>query len=131
MRQASLAGNISVVLQHFLKWKRRMRKEKRYLSAEQNKAIFRRYAEEVGNQHNFEIVDQIFERYISHQPDGSTLERGPQDVKRFQGEFHSAFSNFHINIEDQIAEGDKVVSRYTIRGIHQGAFRTWRPPARR
>ena len=35
-------------------------------TAEKNKAIFRRYAEEVGNQQNFEIVDEIFERYISH-----------------------------------------------------------------
>ena len=96
-------------------------------SAEENKASFRRYAEEVGNQHNFEIVDEIFERYISHQPDGSTLVRGPQDVKRFQGEYHSAFPDFHINIEDQIAEGDKVVSRYTIRGIHQRAFRDMAP----
>jgi steroid delta-isomerase-like uncharacterized protein len=96
-------------------------------AAEENKAIFRRYAEEVGNQHNFEIVDQIFERYIAHQPDGSTLERGPEDVKRFQGEFHSAFSDFHINIEEQIAEGDKVVSRYTMRGTHQGDFRGMAP----
>src|SRR5215212_6658883 len=96
-------------------------------SSEQNKAIFNRYAEEVGNQQNFEIVDEIFERYIAHQPDGSTLVRGPQDVKRFQGEFHSAFSDFHINIEDQIAEGDKVVSRYTMRGIHQGDFRGMAP----
>jgi serine phosphatase RsbU (regulator of sigma subunit) len=96
-------------------------------AAEENKAVFRRYAEEVGNQHNFEIVDEIFERYISHQPDGSTLERGPEDVKRFQEEYHSAFPNFHISIEDQIAEGDKVVSRYTIRGIHQRAFRDMAP----
>src|SRR5215210_1329735 len=96
-------------------------------AAEENKAIFRRYAEEVGNQHNFEIVDEIFERYIAHQPDGSTLERGPQDVKRFQREFHSAFSNFRISIEDQIAEGDKVVSHYTIRGTHQGDFRGLAP----
>ena len=96
-------------------------------AAEENKAIFRRYAEEVGNQHNFEIVDEIFERYIAHQPDGSTLLRGPEDVKRFQKEYHSAFPNFHISIEDQIAEGDKVVSRYTIRGIHQRAFRDMAP----
>src|SRR5215208_4283188 len=89
MRQASLAGNISVVLRPSLKRKRRMGKEKKNVSAaEENKAIFRRYAEEVGNQHNFEIVDEIFERYISHQPDGSTLVRGPEDVKRFQGEYH-------------------------------------------
>jgi serine phosphatase RsbU (regulator of sigma subunit) len=105
-----------------------MGKEKTNVSAaEENKAIFRRYAEEVGNQRNFELVDEIFERYISHQPDGSTLVRGPEDVKRFHREFHSAFSNFHINIEEQIAEGDKVVSRYTMRGTHQRAFRGMAP----
>jgi serine phosphatase RsbU (regulator of sigma subunit) len=105
-----------------------MGKEKANVSAaEENKAIFRRYAEEVGNQQNFELVDEIFERYISHQPDGSTLVRGPEDVKRFHREFHSAFSNFHINIEEQIAEGDKVVSRYTMRGTHQRAFRGMAP----
>jgi serine phosphatase RsbU (regulator of sigma subunit) len=97
------------------------------MSVEENKAIFRRYAEEVGNQLNLEIVDEIFERYIAHQPDGSTLERGPEDVKRFHGEFHSAFTDFHISIEDQIAEGDKVVSHYTIRGTHQGDFRGLAP----
>ncbi len=56
MRQASWAGNISVVLRPSLKRKRRMRKEKTNVSAaEENKAIFRRYAEEVGNQQNFEL----------------------------------------------------------------------------
>src|SRR5215213_8466056 len=128
MRQASLAGNISVVLQIFLKRKCGIGTEKRNLStAEENKAIFRRYAEEVGNQQNFELVDEIFERYISHQPDGSTLVRGPEDVKRFHREFHSAFSDFHISIDEQIAEGDKVVSRYTMRGTHQRAFRDLAP----
>ena len=43
------------------------------------------------------------------------------------GEFHSAFSDFRISIDKQIAEGDKVVSRYTIRGIHQRAFRDMAP----
>jgi serine phosphatase RsbU (regulator of sigma subunit) len=105
-----------------------MGKEKTNVSAaEENKAIFRRYVEEVGNQQNFELVDEIFERYISHQPDGSTLERGPEDVKRFHREYHSAFSDFHLSIEDQIAEGDKVVSRYTMRGTHQGDFRGLAP----
>ena len=100
-------------------------------AAEENKAIFRRYAEEAGNQYNLEIVDEIFERYIAHQPDGSTLERGPEDVKRFHGEFHSAFSDFHLSIDEQIAEGDKVVSHYTIRGTHQGAFRGMAPTGKK
>jgi hypothetical protein len=76
-----------VVLRPSLKRKRRIGKENRNVSAaEENEVIFRRYAEEVGNQQNLELVDEIFERYIAHQPDGSTLQRGPKDVKRFQGE---------------------------------------------
>src|ERR671910_2782808 len=97
------------------------------MSVEENKAIFRRYVEEIPNQGNMKVADEIFDRYISHQPDGSTLERGPEEVKRFTGEFHSAFPDLHVSIEDQIAEGDKVVSHFTIRGTHQGEFRGMAP----
>jgi steroid delta-isomerase-like uncharacterized protein len=90
---------------------------------EENKAIFRRYIEEVWNRTNLELVDQIFDRYISHQPDGSTLERGPEDVKRFVGEFRAAFPDLRLSIEDQMADGDKVVIRATFRGTHQREFR--------
>jgi serine phosphatase RsbU (regulator of sigma subunit) len=94
---------------------------------EENKASFRRYIEEVWNQSNLEVVDEIFDRYISHQPDGPTLERGPEDVKRFVGEFRSAFPDLRIRIDDQIAEGDKVVVRATIRGTHHREFRGMAP----
>jgi predicted ester cyclase len=96
-------------------------------SVEENKAIFRRYIEEVGNRGILEVADGIFERYIAHQPDGSTLERGPEDVKRFQRDWRSAFPDIRISIEDQVAEGDKVVTRITIRGTHQGDFRGMAP----
>ena len=94
---------------------------------EQNKASFRRYLEEAWNQSNLEVVDETFDRYVSHQPDGSVLERGPQDVKRFVGEFRSAFPDLRLSSEEQIAEGDKVVSHGTIRGTHQGEFRGMAP----
>jgi serine phosphatase RsbU (regulator of sigma subunit) len=94
---------------------------------EENKATFRRYLEEAWNQSNLKVVDEIFDRYISHQPDGSTLERGPEDVKRFVSEFHNAFPDYHITIEDQIAEGDKVVSHVTVRGTQLGEFRGMAP----
>jgi serine phosphatase RsbU (regulator of sigma subunit) len=95
--------------------------------AVENKAIFRRYVEEVQNQGNLEIADEIFGRYISHQADGGTLERGPEDVKRFNEEYRSAFPDLRISIDDQIAEGDKVVSRVTFRGTHQRQFRDMAP----
>jgi serine phosphatase RsbU (regulator of sigma subunit) len=97
------------------------------VSTEENKAIFRRYVEEVVNQENLKIADEIFDRYLAHQPDGSVLERGPEDVKRFIGEFHSAFPDFHCAIEDQIAEDDRVMTRWRLRGIHQREFRGMAP----
>ena len=51
------------------------------------------------------------------------LERGREDVKRFMGEFRSAFPDFHTIIEDQIAEGDRLVIRWRMRGTHEGEFR--------
>lgn len=82
------------------------------MSAEENKAIFRRYVEEVSNKGNLDLADEIFDRYLAHQANGSTLERGPEDVKRFIGEFRHAFPDFRTTIEDQIAEEDKVATRW-------------------
>ena len=94
---------------------------------EENKAIFRRYIEEVWNQGRLELAEEIFDRYLAHQPDGPTLERGPEDVKRFVSEFRAAFPNLRIRIDDQIAEGDKVMVRATIRGTHHREFRGMMP----
>jgi serine phosphatase RsbU (regulator of sigma subunit) len=103
---------------------------RRDVSTEENRATFRRYVEEVTNQGNLEFADEIFDRYLAHQPDGSVLERGPEDVKRFQAELRSAFHGLHAIIEDQVAEGDKVVTRWKMRGIHQGEFRGMEPTGR-
>jgi serine phosphatase RsbU (regulator of sigma subunit) len=95
--------------------------------AEENKAIFRRYVEEVPNRGNLDVADEIFDRYVAHQADGSTLERGPEDVKRFTEEYRLAFPDFRLSIDEQIAEGDKVVNRVTLRGIQKGEFRDMAP----
>ncbi len=97
------------------------------MPAEENKAIFRRYIEEVTNQGNLEVADEIFGRYLAHQADGMTLERGPEDVKRFTEEYRSAFPDFRLSIDEQIAEGDKVVNRVTLHGTHQREFRDMAP----
>src|SRR5919107_6389335 len=119
MRHTSSAGNISVATA----CPKGSGSGRRSVSAEENKATFRRYVEEVSNQGNLEIADEIFDRYLSHQPDGSVGERGSEDVKRFQAELRSAFHGLHAPIEDQIAEGDKVVTRWRMRGTHLGEFR--------
>src|SRR5215207_2205601 len=127
MRQASSPGNINGATAHPKGNGNSGRRRTSVPTEEQNKASFRRYLEEAWNQSNLEVVDEIFDRYVSHQPDGSVLERGPEDVKRFVGEFRTAFPDLRLIIEEQIAEGDKVVSRGTIRGTHQGEFRGMAP----
>jgi len=89
---------------------------------EENECIFRRYVEEVFNQGKLQVADELFDRHVFHLPDSSTLEVGREDVKRFTGEFHAAFPDLHLSIEEQIARGDKVVNRVTFRGTHQREF---------
>jgi serine phosphatase RsbU (regulator of sigma subunit) len=104
-----------------------MRMSERMSAEERNRAVFRRYVEGITNRGNFDLADEIFDRYLAHQPDGSVVERGPEDVKRFQAEFRSAFLGLHATVEDQIAEGDKVVTRWKMRGTHGGEFRGMAP----
>src|SRR4030095_12491737 len=45
---------------------------------------------------------------------------GPPAFKRFHGVFRGAFPNIVVDVEDMIAEGDKVAARCSVRGKHQG-----------
>ncbi len=98
------------------------------MTAQENKATFRRYVEEGWAKGNVEVAEQVFaEGYVAHQPDGSQEERGPEDVKRFLRHYREAFPDLEITVEDQIAEGDKVVTRWSSRGTHRGEFRDIAP----
>ena len=94
------------------------------MSVERNKETFRRYIEEVWKDEQLDIADEVFaDKYLSHQSDGTALERGPEDVKKFVMEYRSAFSNIEDIVEDMIGEGDRVVTRWTLRVTHTGEFR--------
>ena len=94
------------------------------MSVQSNKDTFRRYVEEVWKDENLEIADEVFAgKYLSHQSDGTTLERGPEDVKKFVMEYRSAFSGIENIVEDMIGEDDRVMTRWTLRVTHTGEFR--------
>jgi steroid delta-isomerase-like uncharacterized protein len=93
------------------------------LSAEENKANMRRGFEEILNQGNLDKVDEFFAPdYVGHDPALPEDLHGPEGFKEFAAMYLSAFPDLHITIEDQFAEGDKVVTRFTSRGTHQGDF---------
>ncbi len=90
------------------------------MGTEENKAMVRRAVEEVFNKGNFAILDELFASdYVDHVA-GAQEVRGPEGMKQFATTYRTAFPDLDITIEDQIAEGDKVVTRWTGRGTHQG-----------
>jgi predicted ester cyclase len=94
------------------------------MSVERNKDTFRRYVDEVWKDEKLDIADEVFaEKYLSHQSDGTVLERGPDDVKQFVTEYRSVFSDVENIVEDMIGEDDKVVNRWTLHVTHTGEFR--------
>jgi steroid delta-isomerase-like uncharacterized protein len=89
--------------------------------SEQNKAIAYRAFEEVQSQGKLDLVDELVVRdYIGHTPLGELY--GPEGVKQFFATLRDAFPNLQVTVEDQIAEGDKVATRWTAHGTHEGQF---------
>ena len=89
-----------------------------------NKAAARRLYEEAFAQGKTEVVDEVLKAdFVCHDPNSETGEiRGAQTIKGEIGYFQNAFSDFHWTVEDQIAEGEMVTTRYTLGGTHQGEF---------
>ncbi len=91
--------------------------------SEGNKRIFRRYFEEVLNAGNLDLIDALIApNYVSHYPTGYDFGGGPDDVKQIVTTVRTGFPNVHFTVEDVLAEGDRVVGRWTFRGTHHGDF---------
>ncbi len=93
-------------------------------TTEENKALVRRFMEESFGGGYPELVDDLldpdFVRYDPYIEAGEV--RGVETVKENIVWFRNVFPDLTCTIEDQVAEGDKVVSRWTLRGTHQGEF---------
>ena len=94
------------------------------MSTEENKATVRRYFEEALNQGNLALANELnAPNWVYHDPavpDVRTIE----DYAQWFTQIRSAYPDFHVAIEDLVAEGDQVVVRYTWRGTNTGNFVT-------
>jgi steroid delta-isomerase-like uncharacterized protein len=91
--------------------------------SEENKALIRRWFEEVWNKGRAEAIPEMFaEDGIAHglSDDVNNPLRGPKGFLPFHAQFREAFPNMEVVVEDQIAEGDMVATRCTVRGKHTG-----------
>jgi steroid delta-isomerase-like uncharacterized protein len=93
------------------------------MSTEDNKALARRFHEEIFSQGNITLIDEICDANWTYHDPGDpqgTWPRGPQGARQLINLYRTAFPDLQFTYEDQVAEGDKVVSRWTVRGTHKG-----------
>jgi steroid delta-isomerase-like uncharacterized protein len=92
------------------------------MSTEANKAIIRRFFEEAFGQGNLAVLDEIVAPNQVNGGPGALpgMPSGPEGSKMLVTAYRNAFPDLHFTIDEQIAEGNTVVTRWSAHGTHQG-----------
>ncbi|HEX6737754.1 MAG TPA: ester cyclase [Vicinamibacteria bacterium] len=91
------------------------------MTLDENIAIVRRYYESVASGRDLAVADEILATdCLIHEPQQQL--RGTTDLKRRLEAFLVAFPDLECSMDDAIAQGEKVATRYTVRGTHRGPF---------
>ena len=100
------------------------------MSAEENKALVRRFVEEFWNEGNMSAADELMapEAQI-HLPTGEVV--NPHEAKSFAATWRESFPDWHSTFEELIAEEDRVAERWTGRGTHLGELQGIPPTGKR
>jgi steroid delta-isomerase-like uncharacterized protein len=91
------------------------------MSAEQNKSIVRRWIENGWNRGNVSLIDDLYtSNVVQYDPSTPVEVKGSEALKQYVTAFLTALPDLQFTIEDLVAEGDKVVWRFSSHGTHQG-----------
>jgi steroid delta-isomerase-like uncharacterized protein len=91
--------------------------------SDQNKSTARRLYEEIITKGNLDAIKEVFTAdYQDHDPANEEETRGHDGVRQEVEMYRSAFPDLQMTVEDQLAEGDQVVTRWTVRATHQGVL---------
>ena len=97
--------------------------------SEANKALIRRLLRECFNQHNADLYPEFYsEPFVQHTPAMGKL--GAEQHRQLLISLFAAFPDSHWTVVDQIGEGEKVVTRWTLVATHLGAFMGIAPSGR-
>jgi steroid delta-isomerase-like uncharacterized protein len=87
--------------------------------SEQNKAVVRRIVEDHWNEKNPALIGELFAPNCAFQtPDGAL--QGEDGARLLYNAYATAFPDFRLTTDDMLADGNKVVVRYTFTGTHSG-----------
>ena len=92
------------------------------MSTEENKSIVRRFVDEVQSKGDIDAIDELCSpEFVNHSaPPG--VPSNCEGVKQVTAMFRQAFRDSYFTVEVMVAEGDKVATRKTFHGTHQGEF---------
>ncbi len=91
------------------------------MSAEENKAAARRFFTDAFSEGKLEVLDEVVAAdATAHDPANPQYTGGAESSKGLVSMYRSAFPDLRFEIEDQIAEGDMVATRWTSSGTHDG-----------
>ena len=90
---------------------------------EENKAVIRRYFDEIWNQKKVKaLTELVAENAHGHDATSTEPVIGFENIKQVVLLFHRVFPDIEVPLYDLIAEGDKVVARWGLRGTHRDLF---------
>lgn len=93
------------------------------MSTEENKALVRRFYDEVTNGRNVAVLDELLApNFEGFTDDGLDLHQNREEFKHMIAMMLNAFPDHHQTIHDWIAENDRVVTYWTVHGTQQGEF---------
>jgi steroid delta-isomerase-like uncharacterized protein len=95
--------------------------------SEENKALAHRSWQLLDNP---DILEEVYAAdLVWHEPDQDL--RGYEEARQFVSMYKTAFPDLTVTVEDTMAEGDKVITRYIVRGTHEGEIEEFGPPTGR
>jgi steroid delta-isomerase-like uncharacterized protein len=95
--------------------------------SEENKALAHRSWQLLDNP---DILEEVYAAdLVWHEPDQDL--RGYEEARQFVSMYKTAFPDLNVTVEDTMAEDDKVITRYIVRGTHEGEIEEFGPPTGR
>ncbi|MGH9843477.1 MAG: ester cyclase [Blastocatellia bacterium] len=101
-------------------------------SAEENKANIRRVIEGLYSRGDLSVAEELYAaNYIRHDPATPNVGTGVNAVKQVANTYRTAFPDLELTVEDIVAEGDKVLCRWSAHGTHLGELQGAAPTGKR
>jgi steroid delta-isomerase-like uncharacterized protein len=91
--------------------------------AADNKELTARFFDEVCNARKLDVTNEIFTKdHVYHDPSSPWVGPGPEGMKQLVSAYHGGFPDAHWSVEEMFAVGDRVITRWTGGGTHQGTL---------